>query len=650
MTFPRSKLPRLSTFAIFSTIPDFFTPMQRFIGLRPLLAAILALFCTLPTGFAQLSKHAQIWHFGNHAGLDFSSGVPVKITTSAMDSYEGCSSYCDASGQLLFYSNGGGFLANPANGLRTGYIWNRNNEIMYNMGQTEGGGYSAAQSALVLPKPGSPNRYYQFTMHDAILANRGLSYFEVDMTLNGGLGSVIQANVSVFKPARECLTAVPNTNGQDFWVIIVDDNTHAFVVVPVTAGGVGQPQVQMPLNHPASDGTLVIKASPDGHYLCAGGDLYVFNAATGEVIYASGLAISNYTFSFSPDSRYLYGFESDASANIIRYDLQPAIPVTSTLTTVPVFTFNGLMQLGPDGNIYFIEQLEEDFLEPIPPASLSVIRCPDSDLPQLERAIMKFPTDIDNVGGLFTSLPNFADYIFAKAGEHDTLQRLICLNPIKLQAPQPGAQYKWSTGDTTAQITVQLPGAYTVAVEDECGTTNTTFVVQAGGAEVHITADPITGDTCRALPLTLHAIGNLPATFRWSDGSTADSLVITGFGVYTVKFTNACGVALDTFELLQPRADCCQPLFPNAFTPNGDGVNDRYSAIFDQCDVESIDFLVYDRWGELIFQGYEATQQWDGLNLNGAEAPSDVYVYTLRYQRRDQSEQQFEKGQITLLR
>ncbi|MEO6038478.1 MAG: gliding motility-associated C-terminal domain-containing protein, partial [Saprospiraceae bacterium] len=187
-------------------------------------------------------------------------------------------------------------------------------------------------------------------------------------------------------------------------------------------------------------------------------------------------------------------------------------------------------------------------------------------------------------------------------------------------------------------------------VENNCQVYRTTFQVQASGSEVHISAEIISGDTCRALPLTLHALASAPGTFQWSDGSTADSLVIKEFGSYTVRLTNICGIAMDTFELEKPQADCCQPLFPNAFSPNGDGVNDRFSAIFEQCDLEYADFLVYDRWGELIFQGYEATQQWDGLTLNGTEAMSDVYVYVLHYKRRDQGQEQFEKGQVTLLR
>ncbi len=632
--------------------------MQRFIGLRPLFAGLFALFCTLPSGYAQLSKHGLIWHFGYRAGLDFTSGTPVKILNSAMDSYEGCASYCDANGKLLFYSNVGGFVDNPANGPRSGYIWNRNNAVMYDMGQTEGGGYSAAQGVVVVPKPSSPGRYYQFMVdHNASVAvpplgvHRGLSYYEVDMSLNGGLGDVVGASVPVFQPAVECLSAVPKTNSQDFWIITVNYDSQDFVVVPVTASGVGQAQMRPRNNQSGEANVSVIKVSPDGRFLCAGRELYAFNAADATLQFLRTLDISTYSFSFSPNSQYLYGFDSDnAVVDMVQYDLLAANVPKLVVSATPIFTFGGLMQLGPDGNIYLIEQLEEDLLELDAPMSLSLIRCPNSTTPQFERATMKFPTDPAN-GSVYTSLPNFADYIFASGlATQDTVVRDICLNTISLQAPQPGLHYQWSTGDTTAQINVSAPGTYSVAVEDECGAAMTTvFQVRPGGVEVNITANAIS-DSCHAFPLTLQAVSSQTGTFQWSNGSTADSLVINNYGTYIVNFLTACGPATDTFRLLKPQQDCCRPLFPNAFTPNGDNINDRFSPIFDQCDIEFADFFIYDRWGELVFQSYNPAEQWDGLTLNGTLSQPDVYTYTLLYKRRDQSQEQFEKGQVTLLR
>ena len=133
------------------------------------------------------------WYFGNQYGLNFSSGIPEEITDSAIRTFEGCAAVSDAEGNILFYTNGGG--RDPATGQAPGTIWNRNNEVMYDMSFTEGGGWSSAQSSLIIPKPGQDSVYYLFTMEEAESnmgdgipdqpLGRGLSYFEVDMRLNG---------------------------------------------------------------------------------------------------------------------------------------------------------------------------------------------------------------------------------------------------------------------------------------------------------------------------------------------------------------------------------------------------------------------------------------------------------------------------------
>ncbi|MBP6825840.1 MAG: gliding motility-associated C-terminal domain-containing protein [Saprospiraceae bacterium] len=551
---------------------------------------LFASFISLvPGSFSQGSQHGNIWYFGNGAGLDFSSGQPTKLTNINMDSYEGCAVYCDAAGQILLYTNGGGFGPNTVNGPREGIIWNRNQQVMYNMGASEGGGYSAAQSALILPQPGNTNGYYVFTMDhapsfDVPGSNRGLSCFIVDMSLNGGLGGVSQANIPVFKPAAECLTAIPMAGNSGFWVITIDRDSEDFVVVPVTTSGIGTPVL-----HPRSSSpneVLVIKASPDGKFLCADGDVYQFNAATGNLNFLTEVQASNYTLSFSPLSRYLYAFESDASATLVRYDLSATdIPASrENITQGQVFTFPGLMQIGPDHNIYFVEQLEEDFSEPVPPMSLSVIRCPDGDSPVLSRAIMKFETDVDNGGGLFTSLPNFADYIFAVS---------------------------------TDTVSLDIPDIK---------------------------------DTCGALPFVLHLTAPSGSMVKWSDGSTADSLRITEFGTYSVSVTTACGTTNLSYSLPEPVNGCCHPFTPNAFTPNADGVNDLFSPVLQGCDVEFIEFSVYSRWGELMYEGFRQSDRWDGTTLNGTEAPSDVYVYTARYKFSGEAAEKTEKGDVTLLR
>src|SRR5204863_7238268 len=64
-------------------------------------------------------KEANIWYFGNYAGLDFNGGAPIALTNSAMSAYEGCASIADANGNPLFYTDGM-------------TVWNKHDSIMDN--------------------------------------------------------------------------------------------------------------------------------------------------------------------------------------------------------------------------------------------------------------------------------------------------------------------------------------------------------------------------------------------------------------------------------------------------------------------------------------------------------------------------------------
>lgn len=85
---------------------------------------------------------------------------------------------------------------------------------------------------------------------------------------------------------------------------------------------------------------------------------------------------------------------------------------------------------------------------------------------------------------------------------------------------------------------------------------------------------------------------------------------------------------------------------PNAFTPNGDGLNDTFEpkAIF----VQNFNMIIYNRLGKVVFQSRDIAQGWDG-NFNGKEASSDVYIYTIELS--DSLGNDFKtKGTFTLIR
>ena len=190
---------------------------------------ILAL--SLNTSLLSAQYEANIWMFGDQIGIDFNSGSPVLLTNTNMKVMEGCSSMCDSEGNLLFYTNGGiisSFLPD------VGAVWNRNYDIMPNgLLLDTAGCISASQGVIIVPDPASNHKYYIITtdclenFFNNYNLHRGLRYTKVDMSLDSGLGDVVEKGVQImdFPPgpikstAWEHVSAIPHSNNRDFWII-----------------------------------------------------------------------------------------------------------------------------------------------------------------------------------------------------------------------------------------------------------------------------------------------------------------------------------------------------------------------------------------------------------------------------------------------
>ncbi len=100
-------------------------------------------------------------------------------------------------------------------------------------------------------------------------------------------------------------------------------------------------------------------------------------------------------------------------------------------------------------------------------------------------------------------------------------------------------------------------------------------------------------------------------------------------GTYCVTLiaSNAAGCADTT-----PLCIVIDPEFtfyiPNAFSPNGDGINDEFYGKGEY--IKEFEMLIYDRWGNMIFYADELNKHWDGkANQGGEIAQQDVYVYVV---------------------
>ncbi len=75
--------------------------------------------------------------------------------------------------------------------------------------------------------------------------------------------------------------------------------------------------------------------------------------------------------------------------------------------------------------------------------------------------------------------------------------------------------------------------------------------------------------------------------------------------------------------------NCPDYRLPNAFSPNGDGYNDTYKP-YPYRFVNKVEFIVYNRWGNVIFETANPDLLWEGTSLSGSTVPDGVYYYTCR--------------------
>ena len=87
---------------------------------------------------------------------------------------------------------------------------------------------------------------------------------------------------------------------------------------------------------------------------------------------------------------------------------------------------------------------------------------------------------------------------------------------------------------------------------------------------------------------------------------------------------------------------------PNAFTPNGDGLNDQFRAIFAPVQPSYVELTIHNRWGQLIYQGENGNAAWDGF-FNGVPQEIGTYFYELSFEMSG-AERQYLKGTVTLIR
>ncbi|HNE30597.1 MAG TPA: gliding motility-associated C-terminal domain-containing protein, partial [Saprospiraceae bacterium] len=210
--------------------------------------------------------------------------------------------------------------------------------------------------------------------------------------------------------------------------------------------------------------------------------------------------------------------------------------------------------------------------------------------------------------------------------------------------------------DTTTYTVTYLYGT-----DGACQSTDqVTINVAPNIGNLDIDIVPDTSTFCQGTAFSLFATGAQSANvvYTWTennvviDGQSLDTIRIqpANDGVYSYVVTavdaNGCTGSASPVNVEVIR--CIQ--FPNAFSPDGDGTNDTFGGlVLLGGEVDIIEFSVYNRWGQKVFEASEGKTTWDGT-VDGKDAPSDVYVFYLRYRLPNGPEQTPVKGEVTLLR
>lgn len=324
-------------------------------------------FLTSIIAFSQ--GEANIWYFGQNAGIDFKSGNPIAISDGQLNTLEGCSSFSDANGNLLFYSDGS-------------TVWNANHVPMPN-GVFLRGDSSSTQSAMIIPKPNSTTEYYIFTVGSLPGRNPGFNYYTIDMSKDSGLGDVVAGPIDLNEGrADEWSEKVAAINGEEcetFWVISYVSNE--FKSYKITKNGVATNPVSSIVNYTAQDRRGYLKISPDGkkiaiaHMADQQMILYDFDNSTGIVSNQQFLnlqAPSNkpYGVEFSGNGEKLYvhatnDFYSDdfiewnnpSNHFSTLYQFDVSLPTIQEINNSRFEIdsqnlYRGALQLGPDQKIY----------------------------------------------------------------------------------------------------------------------------------------------------------------------------------------------------------------------------------------------------------------------------------------------------------
>jgi len=198
---------------------------------------------------------------------------------------------------------------------------------------------------------------------------------------------------------------------------------------------------------------------------------------------------------------------------------------------------------------------------------------------------------------------------------------------LQLDAGNPGSNYLWSSGATSRRVDVRQPGTFSVTVSNSHCSRSDAINVLFNPAPARM-ANRQHFACLEEAPGMVHLdAGNPGAQFLWSTDERTQVISAYSYGWFSVDITNIYACSIRDSVLVSEY--CTSTIYvPNTFTPNGDGLNDEFIPVGK--NIATMQLLIFDRWGTLLFESNDPNMGWDGTYRNEV-VKNDMYMWRLVY-------------------
>ena len=225
---------------------------------------------------------------------------------------------------------------------------------------------------------------------------------------------------------------------------------------------------------------------------------------------------------------------------------------------------------------------------------------------------------------------------------------------VLLSVQSNTGEITWQDGSHLSDFVADQSQTYSVTLSNQCGTESDEILVEVDHNMLTYPNELIL-PLCPEEEIALDVTQQFKVNYQWTTGSLLPVIEIDTTGFYEVTIFNHCIFEKIQFEIIPGTlCDFIPELYelyiPNVFSPNGDNVNDHF-IIPNVPYPESFDvqFQVYDRWGNLVFNSNMLPISWDGT-FNGSALNPGVYTYYLRLLNESIDKSKTVSGDITIVR